>query len=186
MSADKTAGLRAARAKDSHDKRQRVLAAIDALESAGAPVTAAAVAGTAGVSTWLVYADGIKDHLDAARHRQAAQQPAPVDAGKPTATAESTHTDLVIARAEIGRLRAEHDKLRDRLRLQLGAEIDGPDRAELIEHVATLEDTNRQLVAERDARTTDLTAAQRRVRELEDDLTAARDSLRQLIKDQNR
>ncbi len=42
--ADKTAGLRAARAKDSQDKRARVLAAIQALETAGAPITAAAIA----------------------------------------------------------------------------------------------------------------------------------------------
>lgn len=185
-STDKTAGLRAARAKDSHTKRQRVLDAIDALEAVDAPVTAAAVAATAKVSTWLVYADGIKDHLDAARERQAAPRPTRVDANRPTATPQSVHTDLMVARAEIGRLRAEHDKLRRRLQLQLGAEIDGPDRAELIERVATLEDTNRQLVAERDARTAEVTAAQRHTRELEDDLTAARDSLRQLIKDQNR
>jgi hypothetical protein len=185
--ADKTAGLRAARARDSNAKRQRVLAAIDALESAGAPITAAAVAATASVSTWLVYADGVKDHLDAARNRQAAQQPPTAGINsEPPATLESVHTDLAIARTEIRRLRAENDKLRGRLRLQLGAEIDGPDRAELIERVATLEDTNRQLVAERDARTAEVTAATRHTRDLEDDLTAARDSLRQLIKDQNR
>jgi hypothetical protein len=61
----------AARAKTSHDKRQRVLAAVQALEAAGTPVTATAVATAAGVSTWLVYADGIRDHIQAARHRQA-------------------------------------------------------------------------------------------------------------------
>jgi hypothetical protein len=184
---DRTAGLRAARTKDSQAKRQRVLVAIDALESAGAPITAAAVATTAGVSTWLVYADGVKEHLDAARHRQATQQPALAAASSgPPATSESVHTDLTIARAEIGRLRAEHDKLRGRLRLQLGAEIEGPDRAELIERVATLEAVNRQLVAARDARAAEVIAAHRHVRELEDDLTAARESLRQLIKDQNR
>jgi hypothetical protein len=67
----RTSALRAARAKDSQDKRQRVLSAVQALESAGAPVTAAAVAATAGVSTWLVYADGVREHLDAARGRHA-------------------------------------------------------------------------------------------------------------------
>jgi hypothetical protein len=101
-------------------------------------------------------------------------------------TTESVHTDLVIARTEIRRLRADNDKLRGRLRLQLGAEIEGPERAQLIERVATLDEVNRRLVAERDARAAELGLAHRRIRELEDDLTAARDSLRQLIKDQNR
>ena len=64
---DRTAALKAARAKDSNDKRRRVLAALTAMETAGQPITAAAVATAAGVSTWLVYADGIREHLDAAR-----------------------------------------------------------------------------------------------------------------------
>lgn len=181
--ADKTAGLRAARAKDSQHKRARVLAAIEALEAAGAPITAAAVASTAGVSTWLIYADGLRQHLDTARERQATRPPSTTPA---PVTPDSVHTDLVIARTEIRRLRADNDKLRSRLRLQLGAEIEGPERAQLIERVATLDDVNRRLVAERDARAAELGLANRRIRELQDDLTAARDSLRQLIKDQNR
>ena len=67
---DRTAGMRAARAKDSAGKRRRVLAALGDLEAAGTPVTVSAVAKAAGVSTWLVYADGVRDHLDAARRRQ--------------------------------------------------------------------------------------------------------------------
>jgi len=41
----------AARAKDSHNKRQRALAALHSLEAAGTPVSATAVAAAAGVST---------------------------------------------------------------------------------------------------------------------------------------
>lgn len=186
---DRTAGLRAARAKDSTDKRTRALAAIHALETAGTHITAAAIARAAGVSTWLLYTDGIREHLDAARRRQAsATQPPP--AGAPAELAPPTQaglrTDLALARAEIRRLRVEHDKLRSRLRLQLGAEIDGPDRAELITRVADLESLVRQLLTERDARTTEAELAQRRIRELEDDLTAARESLRRVIKTHNR
>jgi hypothetical protein len=95
-------------------------------------------------------------------------------------------TDLALARAEIRRLRAEHDKLRRRLRLQLGAEIEGPDRAELITRVADLEALTRQLLTERDARSAQADLTQRRIHELEDDLTAARESLRRVIKDHNR
>ncbi len=186
----RTRAMLAARAKDSHDKRQRALAAVHALEAAGAPVTATAVATAAGVSTWLIYADGIREHVQAARHRQAescepgaghAAPPAPAE----PASQDSLRTDLAIARDEIRRLRAERDKLLGRLRLQLGAEIEGPERAELIARVATLETTSRQLAAERDARAAEASHAQRQVRELEDELTAARESLRRVIRQAN-
>jgi hypothetical protein len=190
--ADRTAGLRAARAKDSHDKRRRALAAIHTLEAADTPITAAAVARAAGVSTWLLYTDGVREHLDIARRRQAVPTSSPPstttpgDQAQAPLTPASLRTDLALARAEIRRLRAEHDKLRQRLRLQLGAEIDGPDRAELVARVADLESLTRRLLTERDARTTEADLAQRRIRELEDDLTAARESLRRVIKDHNR
>jgi hypothetical protein len=180
--------MQAARAKDSQDKRMRALAAIEALESAGATVTFPAVAKAAGVSIWLVYSEGVREHLTAARRRQAGRS-ADDNAAPPGgrhATSASLHTDLAVAREEIRRLRAEHDKLRQRLRLHLGAEIEGPDRAQLIARVADLEAVNRQLVAERDARTAEADTTRRRVRELEDDLNAARESLRRVIRTENR
>ncbi len=188
--ATRTQAMLAARAKDSHDKRQRALAAIQALEAAGTPVTATAVATTAGVSTWLVYAHGIHEHVEAARRRQAEREPGPGTAAPPGRGEPVTHaslrTDLAVARDEIRRLRTERDKLRARLRLQLGAGIEGPDRAELIARVATLEASCRQLAAERDARATEASHTQRRIRELEDELTAAREGLRRVIRQANR
>ena len=183
-------GMLAARAKASHDKRQQVLTAVQALEAAGTPVTPTAVAAAARVSTWLVYADGVREHIQAARCRQAERGHAPGPAvppghGEPV-TQASLRTELAVARDEIRRLRAEHDKLRARLRLQLGAEIDGPDRAELIARVASLEASSRQLATERDARAAEASHAQRRTRELEDDLAAARESLRRAIRQANR
>lgn len=137
-----------------------------------------------------MYADGIREHLDAARRRQANHQNTPIpptpDSAQTPVTPASLRTDLAIARAEIRRLRAEHDKLRTRLRLHLGAEIEGPQRADLIARVATLEACNRQLIAERDARTAETHTTQRAVQELEDELTAARESLRRVIRDNNR
>lgn len=186
----RTSALRAARAKDSQDKRRRVLAAIQALESAAVPITAAAVATAAGVSTWLVYADGIREHLDAARQRQNNRRGEP-----PPATPRApNHQRPLPACAPISPSPeqrsagsgADHDKLRNRLRLHLGAEIEGPQRAELIARVATLEACNRQLIADRDARTVEAQQAQRVVKELEDELTAARESLRRVIRDNNR
>ena len=178
----------AARAKDSAGKRRRAREAIDALQAAGTPVTASAVAKAAGVSTWLLYTDGLREHLDAARRRQAQLSSSPARAAGEQAlpAPASLRTDLALARDEIRRLRAERDNLRRRLRLQLGAEIDGPDPAELITRVADLESAARQLLAERDARTAEANHAQHRIHELEDDLTAARESLRRVIKDHNR
>ena len=190
---NRTAALKAARAKDSHDKRRRVLQTVKAMESAGQPITAAAVATAAGVSTWLVYADGIREHLDAARARQSQA----VDGAPPAATGSHTgghqpvtaaglRTDLAVARHEIHRLRTDLDKLPGRLRLQLGAEIEQPDRAELIARVAALEAANRQFLAERDASAAQAETAQRRAEQLEDELTAARESLRRVIRATNR
>jgi hypothetical protein len=184
----RTAALKAARAKDSEHKRQRTLAALQNLEATGAPITFTAVAKAARVSTWLVYADGIREHIDAARHRQNNHH----RTGTPTApstqpaTPASLRTDLEIAREQIKTLRADRDKLQQRLRLQLGAELEAPDRAHLTARVADLETINRQLVAERDARAIEADTAKRRLTELEDELSAARESLRRIIKAQNR
>jgi hypothetical protein len=184
----RAAALKAARAKDSELKRRRTLAALEALEASGESITFTAVAKAAGVSTWLVYAEGIREHIDAARHRQAhhGAAPAPTPSAQRTTTSDSLRTDFAIAQEQIKTLRAERDKLQQRLRLQLGAELEAPDRAHLTARVADLEAINRQLVAERDARTIEADTAKSRVTELEDELSAARESLRRVIKTQNR
>jgi hypothetical protein len=183
----RTAALRAARAKASQDKRQRALAAVETMEAAGTPVTFPAVAKAAGVSTWLVYTHGVREHVEAARRRQTDHGVAPAPGPHHhRATPASLRTDLAVAREQTKALRTERDKLMHRLRLQLGAEIDGPDRAELIARIAELEAVNRQLVAERDARSAEADVAQGHVQELEDELVAVRESLRRVIRAENR
>ena len=109
-------GLRAARAPDSPDKRQRVLAAIAGPRSRREPVTALPSPAAARVSTWLVYAEGVREHIEAVRRARPAASPAPRTAIPPArgepATQASLRTDLALAREEIRRLRAERDKLR--------------------------------------------------------------------------
>jgi hypothetical protein len=183
----RTAGLREARARDSQHKREGALAALEALERAGSPVTFASVAKAAGVSRWFVYTEGIREQVEAARRRQGDHgavlvSPRPAE----RSTAASRHTDLMVAREEIRRLRAEREKLAQRLRMHLGAEIEGPEKAQLITRVAELECVNRQLVAERDAHGAQIDAAKHRIGELEDELSAARESLRKVIRDHNR
>jgi hypothetical protein len=123
-----------------------------------------------------------------ARHRQSDHRgtSTPTAPNTQPATPASLRTDLAIAREQIKTLRAERDKLQQRLRLQLGAELEAPDRAHLTARVADLETINRQLVAERDARAIEADTAKGRAAELEDELSAARESLRRVIKTQNR
>lgn len=184
----RTSALRAARERESADKRARVLAALSSLESQGMPVSVAAVAAAARVSRSFVYGQGMRDRVEETKARQGALGTPPL-VGQPNssrATPESLRTDLAIARDEIRRLRQAEAALTRRLRLQLGAEIEGPEKAELITRVGELEGANRQLVAERDARALEIEAAKRRITELEDDVNAARESLRRVIRDQNR
>ena len=93
----RAAALKAARAKDSELKRRRALAALQALETTGAAITFTAVAKAAGVSTWLVYAEGVREHIDAARHRHSNHHcgsgTLPAASTQP-ATSDSLRTDL--------------------------------------------------------------------------------------------
>lgn len=184
----RSAALATARARDSQDKRRRALDAVEALEAAGGTITFPAVAEAAGVSSWLVYARGVRESIEAARQRQAGRSnPTPGDQpGGPSPAPAGLRTELALARAEIKSLRAERDKLLQRLRLRLGADIEGPQRTELIARVADLQAVNRQLVADRDARRTEADTGRSRIHELEDELTAARESLRRMIRSENR
>jgi chromosome segregation ATPase len=179
----------AARAKANQDKRQRALAAVQALETAGTPVTATAVATAAGLSTWLAYADGIREHIEATPHRQTDHEPGPSTAAPPRrgepVTQTSLRTNLTTARDETRQLRTEQDKLHAQLRLQLGTEIQEPDRAELTTRIATLETSCRKLATEHDAHATETNHTQQRIHELEDDLTTARKSLRRVTRQAN-
>lgn len=180
--------LRDARARISAGKQARVLAVLASLESQGIPVSVAAVASAAGVSRSFVYGHEMRERVEEVKARQGAlgTPTFPSRGHSPRATPESLRADLAVAREEIRRLRASQTTLTERLRLQLGAEIEGPEKAALITRVAELEAANRQLVAERDARALETEASRRRITELEDDLNAARESLRRAIREHNR
>ncbi|MFF7904103.1 hypothetical protein ACFZCV_36180 [Streptomyces sp. NPDC007920] len=75
--------LAQARRRVSLDKRQRALTALAALERQGEKITHAAVARTAGVSTWLTYTDGIREHIEAAQQRRQPTIPRPRVPGAP-------------------------------------------------------------------------------------------------------
>ncbi|MFJ2637400.1 DUF6262 family protein [Streptomyces sp. NPDC087422] len=177
--------LKAARQRDSADKRGRVLKAVQDMLRDKRPVTFAAVAREAGVSSWLVYAPGLRERIDQARVRQGAQGHQDQQSGRKVSTT-SEQTDLLLVRQEIKRLRTENGQLRQQARTHLGQQVEQLGNHDLVDRVNELAEENLRLsTAERQATTQNAELPQR-VAELEDDLAAARTSLRRMIRNENR
>lgn len=179
----RTTGMIGARRRDSEAKRARVLATIERMLSVGTPITVAAVARQAKVSTWLIYAPGLREAITDARNQQHGQHLAEHarDPGEP-----GLRTDLALARAKITRLRAERDQQHQQMQLALGTRLDDIAKADLVARVDELTRHNTELTATAAQLRADNQALQTRVHELEDDLAAARTSLRRMIRTENR
>ncbi|WP_406171901.1 DUF6262 family protein [Streptomyces canus] len=176
--------LKAARQRDSADKRGRVLKTVQDMLRDNRRITFATVAREAGVSSWLVYAPGLRERIDQARARQAAQGHQDRQSGRKVSTA-SEQTDLLLARQEIKRLRTENGQLRQQARVHLGQQVEQLGNHDLVDRVNELSEENLRLsTAERQA-ATENTGLRQRVTELEDDLAAARTSLRRMIREKN-
>ncbi|MBC2637435.1 MULTISPECIES: DUF6262 family protein [unclassified Rhodococcus (in: high G+C Gram-positive bacteria)] len=172
--------LKEARRRDSQAKRTKVLAVLQDMVARGEAVTFATVAKQAGVSNWLVYAEGVREHIEAARTRQATQpQKAPTGSA---VGAAGLKTDLALARHEIAELRHERDQLKDVVRRQLGHQLDQVGTSELVARVDELTCQNSELTARVDALQRSNTDLQEKLTESEDDLQAARTSLRRMIR----
>ncbi len=177
--------LAESRRRDSRTKRQRVLAVVDQLLAQGDPVTFAAVARTAGVSNWLVYADGVREHIDEARAQQASRPSRDRQSGG-TASTASLRTDLELSRTEIRALREERDKLKAALQRSLGHQLDQAATKDLVARIDELTSHNQELSTQLQQVRQDNTQLSRRLEEAEDDLAAARTSLRRMIRDESR
>lgn len=171
-----------ARRRDSDTKRARVQATLQQMLREGTPITFAQVARQAKVSTWLVYAPGIRETIEDARARQQTQ-----DAIEPQTTnrVRDLETDLALARAEITRLRSERAQHQHQLRLALGTRMDNLAKADLLTRIDELTRTNTELTASAAQHQSDNQTLQARITELEDDLAAARTSLRRMIRAEN-
>lgn len=177
------ARLAEARHRHSLDKRARVLTVLATLEKQGKPLTFAAVARAARVSTWLTYAPGVREHIEAAQLRQAHSTPPSAMASPPSAL--SLRTELETARQEIKDLRDERDRLQAALRHQLGHQLDvlhAPDAATRADELTTL---NQDLTRQLQEASSENAICRARITTLEEDLTAARTSLRRMIRDEN-
>ena len=175
--------LHAARQRDSHEKRAHVRATIENMLLAGDPVTFTSVARTARVSTWLVYAEGVREHIESAIQQQRSQ-PDDKHCDDPASIA-SLRTDLALARSEIARLRADNDKLRRNTQRLLGQQLDQHDSGELLARVDSLVAENRGLTDKLLQSTQDKVGLQKQITELEEDVAASRTALRRMIKEQS-
>lgn len=176
--------LRQARQQQSDRKRSQVFRTVDAMQRDGAEITFAAVARTAGVSNWLVYAQGVRHYIEAAREAQAAQPVRAERIGR-TVSDASLRTDLELARQDNRTLRAEVHRLKHVVQERLGEQLENESSEVLRQRVDTLTEVNNRYHNEN----SDLRAALEELREqlrvTEDDLAGARTSLRRMIKEQS-
>ena len=160
--------LAQARRRDSLDKRQRALTALTALEREGTKITHAAVARTARVSTWLTYTDGIREHIQAARHHQASTSPRPLTQGRPP-TPAGLRAELHLARQEIKELRQERDRLCDAHASPARTAARRPPRPDLAHRIDELTRHNHQLADQLQHATDDNAALRHHTASLEED-----------------
>jgi FtsZ-binding cell division protein ZapB len=165
--------LKAARQRASQDKRAQVTRAIAAMLTENELITFTKVARRAHVSTWLVYAPGMREQIDAAIIQQR-QQPSPVD-NDHAPTPDSVRTDLELARQEVKKLRHDRDALRAKMQGLLGQQLTNLTTAPLVERINKLTSELAEAQSANQAFTT-------RIEELEDELAGARAALRQMIK----
>lgn len=175
--------LRDARRAESTRKRDLVFRAVDEMRRDGAEITYAAVARAAHVSTWLVYADGVRDYIAAARENQAAD-PARAKRSGRLATDTSLRTDLELARQDNRALRQEIARLKTILRERLGEQLEAESSHSLRQRIDELTDANVRYRNENLALTSSNEELTAQLRTHEADLAAARTSLRRMIREQ--
>jgi regulator of replication initiation timing len=176
--------LQESRRRDSQAKRGKVLAVLDEMVRRGDPVSFAAVARGAGVSHWLVYAEGLREHIEAARTQQDGKPRRDRQAGLSPSAASLT-TDLELARADNSKLRAERDQLRAALQRRLGEQLDQLSSQSLIDRVDELTQHNQRLADETKRLQEDNSTLRHRLEEAEEDLAGARAALRRLMHQKN-
>ena len=175
--------LREARLNESMRKRAAVFRAVDSMRRDGTNITYAAVARAAGVSQWLVYAEGVRDYIADARDSQMAQPPQAKRLGN-KASAASLRADLELARQDNKTLRSEVSRLKSILQERLGERLDAQSHESLRRRIDELTDVNARFHSEIAQLTTELTSTRDQLVIAEEDLAAARTSLRRMIRNQ--
>jgi hypothetical protein len=175
--------LREARRRDSNRKRDQVFRTVDAMKRDGVLITFAAVARAANVSQWLVYADGVREYISAAREAQATEPRRARHTGSGASEA-SLRTDLELAKQDNRRLRAEVDRLKTALREQLGTQLEVASTQSLRQRIDELTEARNRYCSENSRLAAELDEVRAQLTVADDDLVAARSSLRRMIRDQ--
>lgn len=176
--------LREARKKDSLAKRSKVLAVLDEMKARDEPITFPGVARAARVSNWLVYAEGVREHIEAARKGQAGRTARRQRAGT-TASPASLATDLEIARAELRRTRDERDRLKAKVQRGLGHQVTQAGTTELATRIKDLTSRLGQQDAELARARTQVTELTAERETALDEIAGLRAALRQMTRQQN-
>lgn len=186
---DNSAALRRARRQDSRAKRQRAAEALSAMEEEGTRISFAAVARRAGVSVSLLYADLTLSSAIATtrdRQRQAGSERAWRLPARSLVTEQSLRTELANAKERARRLAEEVALLRKRLCRQFGAATDIARGEALSPLLDQLEQRNAELEADNHRQRQCLSQLESDVRDLNENLDAARAVNRELMGELNR
>lgn len=187
--ADNSPALQRARRQDSRAKRQRAADALADMEKDGEPVTFASVARRAGVSVSLLYADvGLSSRVATARdrQRQAGTDRAWRLPARSLVTEQGLRTELANAKERCRRLSDEVVLLRERLSHHLGAVADIARGEALSPLIDQIEQRNAELEADNHRQQKRVTQLESDVRELNENLDAARALNRELMSELNR
>ncbi len=176
--------LREARRKDSLTKRTHVLAVVDDMKAKGEPISFLAVAKKAGVSNWLVYAQGVREHIEAARASQAGTRRREHQAGASVSPA-SLAVDLELTRAELKQVRDERDRLKAKVQRGLGQQIDQAGNVELETRIRELGDELRQSAEALAQSRAERDRLQNELDEALDTLGGLRASIKQMMREQS-
>lgn len=182
--AARTERLVATRRRAAAEKQARALAIVERLLARGEHVSFVDVHRAAGVSTWFVYNNpAVRNAIERAiRHQRAL--PA---AGRTTSADDRSlpglRTELAHARCEIRDLRDERDRLRTRLRRDLGDHVDALTKRDVLERVRALELETEQLRSTLRAATDELATKTRDLDQALADLEGTRLAIRQMMRD---
>ena len=173
--------LRESRRKESDRKRGKVFRVVDDMKRKGDTITFAAVARNANVSAWLVYRDEVRTYIDSARE---AQQATPLHAQRVgrIASDASLRTDLALAQQDNRTLRCEISRLKKALQERLGVDIEVASNESLRQRIDELTDANQCYRRENVRLASELEAVRAELRNTQDDLTAARTSIRRMMR----
>lgn len=179
-----TAAMVRQRKKDSKNKRGAVLAAVEAMERTGVPITVAEVARRAGVSPWLVRQEHLLEEVRKAQTRHSMGAPSSQEAAN--STTGSLHVERDLLRQENQRLRHELQRHQRRISELLGDQIDGTDAHSQSIRVQELTDRNAILSRQTSETTQELHQLQQKVETLSSGLKAAHNVNRSLMTELNR